>query len=344
MKRRLKLSILHAARALGLFSLSRALTSRGVRILCYHGIWLGKEGWPGDAMFMRRETFAQRLVALKALGYSVIPLSTAVKGLKGETEIPPSSVVVTIDDGWFSTYDSMVPALVKHGMPATLYCDTAHLLGGLPIAHVMARYCRMLAGRAELAPEIEALYKSATDVSSPMPDRLAATRDFCRSIGVDADAYVAHRVFGYMTAEELRETSRSGVEIELHTHNHTLGDMTQPRVTSEIDANRIELAKLLDREPASFSHFCYPSGVTSGSAAAALGAIGIESSTTTENRIAFASDTVQLLPRFLDGEQVSAIEFEAEISGFSHMLRILVERVSGTLRPKPAIGALNPSR
>lgn len=320
--RKLKLAVLRTAKRLGLFDLARKSTAKGIRILCYHGIWLGTEGWPGDAMFMARTSFERRLGMLKSLGYPVIPLSLAVQALAGEAEVPPASIVITIDDGWYSTYAAMAPALAAHAMPATLYCDTAQLQQGLPIAHVMARYCRKLVDSERIGQAEETLFQQATDYLLPMPQRLAAASAFCRAIGVDPERYIAARVFDYMTPRELKEAKLSGLDIQLHTHSHSLGDMSDQRVQCEIDDNQQCLAKLLAANPTSFQHFCYPSGVTSKEAASTLARLGMASSTTTTAGIAFPGAMMQLLPRFLDGENVTPIEFEAEISGFMHFMRM----------------------
>jgi len=316
-----KQAALRLARSLGLFALARRVTASGVRILCYHGLWLGEDGFAGDAMFMRRETFETRLDRLKALGYPVVTLEAAAGALAGMDALPPNAVVITIDDGWYSTFAGMVPALARHAMPATLYCDSAAIEEGLPIAHVMARYCRMLVDPARIDEEAEALYRSATDFTQPMAVRLDSARAFCQAVGLDPDRYERLRVFAYMTPEELRAARAAGLSIELHTHRHTLGDMSDATVADEIAANRAALARLLAAQPSAFRHFCYPSGVTSAEAATALDALGLASSTTTVNGLAFQGAPMQLLPRFLDGEQVSMIEFEAELSGFMHLVR-----------------------
>src|SRR5205085_9712976 len=94
-----------------------------VRILCYHGVWHLEEMFAGDSMFMRRQTFADRLDMLRRDGFNVISLDRALQG-----SLPPDSVVITIDVGWYRTYRDMIPALKAVGMPATIYCDTGNLL------------------------------------------------------------------------------------------------------------------------------------------------------------------------------------------------------------------------
>jgi hypothetical protein len=92
-------------------------------------------------------------------------------------------------------------------------------------------------------------------------------------------------------------------------------------IASEIKENRQILAAVLAQKPETFKDFCYPSGVTSQSAPDLLDRLGVRSATTTVRGIAFPGDPAHMLRRILDGEQLSNIEFEAELSGFSELLR-----------------------
>lgn len=56
-------------------------------------------------------------------GYPVLPLGEAVRRLD-EDRLPDQAVVITIDDGWSSTYTHMLPILESLGLPATVYVTT----------------------------------------------------------------------------------------------------------------------------------------------------------------------------------------------------------------------------
>lgn len=329
--KRLKLSVLHTARLLGMFGLARFLTARGVRILCYHGVWLGNDGHAGDTMFMSRAAFEGRLALISQLNYPVVSLGRCVDALRGTGEVPAAPVVITIDDGWFSIYDAMVPALRHHGMAATLYCDTAHVLGGKPIAHMMARHIWRLAGPAPEGSSAQLAYVRAIDPERTVDARTEATGELASLLGANIADYTDTRAFDYMTPDELRQTLKSGVDIQLHTHNHTLHDMSGTAIREEIETNRRALAQVLDKKPEDFQHFCYPSGVTSTAAARALEELGIASSTTARTGLTYPGEPMQLLPRFLDGGHLTLIEFEAELSGFMTLVRNLRERVRSLL-------------
>lgn len=329
--RTLRQTLLRGARALGVFRISRSLTADGIRILCYHGTWLGDDDrFQGDAMFIQAQTFRDRLAVLRRLGYPVISLSDAVEGLNGKRTLPKNAVVITIDDCWFSTYAVMLPELRKHGMPATLYCNTAELIRGRPVYNVMAYYVHLLAGFPALNGEVRDAYDTARNVALTPDERWQGIQDLGRLLKVDIGPLLGRRVFDVMTKDEFREFfSNENIDVQLHTHNHTLHDMSAPFVSSEIDENRAALSALLGVSPSHFRHFCYPSGVSSLAAAEALDEIGISSSTLCEPGLAFAQTPRQLLPRFLDGDNYTPIEFEAEMSGAYHLVRTAISRVKG---------------
>jgi peptidoglycan/xylan/chitin deacetylase (PgdA/CDA1 family) len=319
--RRAKLLLLRLARALGGFALARRLTRHGVRILCYHGTWRTADGFRGDAMFIGQETFRRRLQTIRRLGYPVISLSDAVRALRGETAAPDAAVVITIDDGWYGTYADMLPALREHGMPATLYCDSGTVQSRRAVPHVMARWLRKANIRSALPEAAEQAFAAATDIPAPLASRFAALDRFTTAAAIDPAPYRAARAFDYMLPEELRAAAEGGLDVQLHTHNHTLSDLSAAVVTAEVTANRAALAEILPPSAAPLEHFCYPSGVCSAAAGEALAASGVVSATTTEQRIARKGMNPYLLPRLLDGEQVTDIEFEAELSGFADFVR-----------------------
>lgn len=330
-RRRLKLAALHAARALGGFALARQLTAPAARILCYHGSWRIEGAFRGDAMFMHPQSFRRRLQLLQRLGYAVMPLDAVIAGLRGRRKLARRAVAITIDDGWYGTFADMLPALCEAGMPATLYCDTAHLQAGLPVAHVLAQWLWRAKSCPALTAPQQALLAAASDRSTPMPQRLAAAEAFARAAGLDVDAALASGTFRYMTPAELKRAALLGLDVQLHTHRHELQDLSAAVMAREIDDNRAALAEMLGA--ASRTHFCYPSGICSPQAAQTAKALGLESATTTVQGLAWPGCNPHLIPRLMDGEQLSEIEFEAELAGFSDLLRAAA-RATSALRTR----------
>lgn len=89
-----------------------------IPILCYHRF----APQINDEMTIKTEDFAKQLAWLKANGYTVIPLDTAVGYLKGErVNIPDKPVVITVDDGHKSVYFEMLPLVKHYKIPVTLF-------------------------------------------------------------------------------------------------------------------------------------------------------------------------------------------------------------------------------
>lgn len=325
-----KRDILTTAKATGLFDVARRRSAHGLRILCYHGVWMGPASYPGDAMFMQTATFRRRLEIIRRCGYPVVSLADAAAALQGRgPSLPPAAIVITIDDGWFGTYRDMLPALEEFGMAATLYCDTAQLMEQRPIAHVMARYLDRIAGSIPASERRQSIdvdaaadaRRMANDLSYPSEMRDSAAHRLAAALGLDLAQVCEARAFEYMTPAELRDAHSRGLDIQLHSHRHTLGDMSAAVIGDEIRQNRHILSEILGREPSDFKHFCYPSGLTNWSAPQSLSALGITTSVTTFPGLTWPDANLQLLPRLHDGENMSDLEFEAELSGFGDWLR-----------------------
>lgn len=87
-------------------------------VLCYHIIGSSQE----PRMEVSRETFRQQMHYLETTGYNVIPLQHLYEYVVGKrSSIPKNAVVITLDDGWRSTYTEAYPELKKRGFPFTLF-------------------------------------------------------------------------------------------------------------------------------------------------------------------------------------------------------------------------------
>src|SRR5437870_6320038 len=90
----------------------------GAFVLCYHIV----EAPADPRMEISRETFQQHMQYLEMTGYNVIPLRHLYEYVAGDrAELPPNAVVITIDDGWRSTYTEAYPELKKRGWPFTVF-------------------------------------------------------------------------------------------------------------------------------------------------------------------------------------------------------------------------------
>jgi peptidoglycan/xylan/chitin deacetylase (PgdA/CDA1 family) len=90
----------------------------GATVLCYHIV----ESPQDPRMEVSRETFRQQMRYLAMTGYNVIPLRDLYDYVTGKrTSLPKNAIVVTIDDGWRSTYTEVFPEMKRYGFPFTVF-------------------------------------------------------------------------------------------------------------------------------------------------------------------------------------------------------------------------------
>jgi len=90
----------------------------GATVLCYHIV----ESPQDPRMEVSRETFRQQMRYLAMTGYNVIPLRELYEYVTGKrNSLPKNSIVVTIDDGWRSTYTEVFPEMKRYGFPFTVF-------------------------------------------------------------------------------------------------------------------------------------------------------------------------------------------------------------------------------
>jgi peptidoglycan/xylan/chitin deacetylase (PgdA/CDA1 family) len=90
--------------------------ARAVTILCYH-----RFGPRANNLTVTPAAFEAQMAYLANNGYTVIALERLPAFLEGREPLPSKAVVVTIDDGYRSTFEIAFPILKKHRFPATVF-------------------------------------------------------------------------------------------------------------------------------------------------------------------------------------------------------------------------------
>ena len=101
-------------------------TNAQVVVLCYHRL----EGKAGGALSIEPALFEKHMEAIKEAGLAVISMQDFLAWRRGEKNIAPKSVLITIDDGYVSGFDVGVPILKKYGFPATFFIYTNFVNSG----------------------------------------------------------------------------------------------------------------------------------------------------------------------------------------------------------------------
>ena len=337
MRKKVVTIILRIAKSVGLFALARWLTARDLRILCYHGGALRDEHNFSPGLFMTKGTFATRMEFLARHRYPVLSLDEAVAKLE-KGGWPRYGTVITIDDGWFGSYQIMAPILRDHRFPATLYIASYYLEKQTQVFNVAANYVLWLARDRQLrlsliSDQLTGDYRLAdSDQRSEARERLTALaeglngaterqklfRQLCAVLGLNAADLERSRICAFLSVEEARDLEKHGIDVQLHTHRHTFPSDDFDQARTEIEDNRRSLASLGDRPR---RHFCYPSGEYERHQLSWLPQLGIVSATTVKPGFTRQGASPYELRRFLDSERISQLEFEAEMCGFFELIR-----------------------
>ncbi len=326
---------LYVLRLIGAFKLALLLTRRRVRILGYHGIALGDLHIFAPFVFMRESTFRRRLEIVRKRHMNVISLDEAVRNLQSGSG-RGREVLITIDDGWWSTLEFAAPLLKRFGYPATLYLSTRHAVDRTPVAAVVLGYMLWKRNTTELKlenidPSVDGIYElggpqGATHVllerkiTELDPGLQAlALRQVADRLGLEEAPLTADKRFRLIAVEDIPTLAELGIDTQLHTHDHFMPtEFTELR--QQLEKNAWYIRRYRGGDPP--RHFCYPSGQYRDDHASWLAQLGILSATTCDPGMNCSGQNPYLLRRFLDSESISEIEFEANICGVFELAKL----------------------
>lgn len=337
MLKALKQTVLWAAKGGGLFHVigGSRWRQRRLAILCYHGIAIDDEHRWAPSFYMSPQEFENRLRVIERSRCIVLPLAEALERLFAGS-LPPRSLAITFDDGFADFYLHAHPMLKKFGFPVTVYLYTHYPQTPRPVFAPACQYI-LWRGRGQVLDSEPLIGASGEwDLRSAAGRRGAAIRLFetvareapseqekhmlvqrlAETLNVDYAAIVQRRILQLMTPTEVAELAREGVNFELHTHRHRT-PLDRELFLDEIRDNR---AAIHDITGAGASHFCYPSGVYHPEFLPWLREAHVISATTCDSGMATPQTDALLLPRIIDGEHLSRIEFEGWLTGTAAFL------------------------
>ncbi len=336
MRKKIKLSLLLAAKVLGVFWLCRLKYRKYTRILCYHGFSYVDEHQFRPKLFMHPTTFSKRLDWLAKSQYSIVSLDDVVDGKKTAS----NQVVLTMDDGWSGTFELVYADLLRHHFPLMLYVTSYYAEKQIPVLNVALAYLLWKTEKITLHFDIPELGISKNYQLSSI-NRSVLVREICRFIDqlknpaerleillkiatlLDVSLKADNRLmFRLLNVTELTALQKINVDLQLHTHRHC-SPIEIKSFDRELEENRNWLSQF--KNIAELRHFCYPSGEYSPAHLPLLKANGIKTATTTHiGLMAPAADHLQI-KRILDGEDMELIELEAELCGFSSLMRSILK-------------------
>ncbi len=101
-------------------------TKAEVVVLCYHRL----EGKAGGIYSIEPALFEQHMQKIKDSGVPVISMQDFLAWRRGEKNLAPKNIIITLDDGYVSEVDVGVPILKKFGFTATFFVYTAFINSG----------------------------------------------------------------------------------------------------------------------------------------------------------------------------------------------------------------------
>lgn len=337
MLRNLKATTLRTLKAAGVFSIVANSRWRRERllILCYHGTSLEDEHLWRPALYISPIVLEQRLELLKKGGYAVVPLGEGLRRLQAR-DLPPRSVAITFDDGTYDFYKQAYPLLKSYGFPVTVYQTTYYTDYQRPIFSLITSYMlwkrrgdviadgrelglskpldlRSEAGRHEVVRELLDI-ADRDGMTGQQRDEVAAR--LANFLAINYEALVAKRIVQLMNARELAEVACGGVDIQLHTHRHRTPE-DEKLFRREIRDNRDRIRAMV---AANSMHFCYPSGVYRPQFLKWLREEQVISATTCDSGLASRATEALLIPRFIDNQSRTPLDFESWLSGVGDLL------------------------
>jgi peptidoglycan/xylan/chitin deacetylase (PgdA/CDA1 family) len=337
-----KIELYRAARRTGLFRAARRATRSRLRILGYHGFASDDECEFRPKLFISRRTFRRRLDTIRSGGFRIINLDEALAQLRNGS-IEPDCVVITIDDGFASTLSIAAPALKEYEAKATVYLTTYYMCKQVPVFDLAMAYIVWKASTKSVTIDhphtglpwhldlstAAARERTTSDLvqfgraMGSEPSRLELLRCVAAAGGVKGDVLELASAFRLMSFDEARRLLNYGIDVGLHTHRHRFPTNDLGVCRSEVEENRELLNAQIGFPP---RHFCYPSGIYGPDHGPLLRSLGVLSAATCDTGLVRAGDSPFAMKRFLDGEMVADIEFEAELWGFAELMRLSLRR------------------
>ncbi len=95
-------------------------------IIMYHSVGSEESALDGygSKLNVSPEAFEKQMRFLARGGYNVIPLQEFIMMIKNGKRVPHKTVAITFDDGLKNNFENAYPALVKYGLPATMFVAT----------------------------------------------------------------------------------------------------------------------------------------------------------------------------------------------------------------------------
>ncbi len=188
-----------------------------------------------------KEFFSQCVEWLTKEGFHFISVYELEDIIKGKKPFPKKAVVFTIDDGWASNLDNIVPVAEKNSVPVEIFVSTDVVEKGNGYWWSYIKEARKIG----LSNESVEFFKTIDN-----EDRLRIIEETKTKIQLQREA---------LTVEQIKEISKTKfVTISSHTASHPILPMCSNEVSKyEIVHSKEKLESWINKE---VTHFAYPNG------------------------------------------------------------------------------------
>ena len=256
--------------AAGGLHVGRWMTRRVPRILLYHRFGSDDEGRRTCA-----DIFAQQVIFLKRHCH-VMAMAELGERLRAGESLPDNTVVITVDDGYEDFYTHAFPVLSRYGLPATFYVTTgfvdrtswlwpdtvSYMLENTPLR----QWPLMMRGEERLCSPLDKRERRKLWIeicqyclSLEEQQKHLFLADLAQRLEVNVPAEIPSDC-APVSCQQLREMSRSGIEIGAHTVTHPrLIKIPEGQLVEEIVGAKRRIEEIIGQPVLSFS---YPNGGT----------------------------------------------------------------------------------
>lgn len=264
----MKRGLLNVMQSFGAFAPFRFANRNKALVLTYH-----RFGEFRDGVKISARAFARQLDYLTSR-YTVVPLSVLADLMSNGRELPPSTAVVTIDDGYLDAYEIAFPILRRYRVPATIFLVTGFVDRNCWLWADKLRFLALKTRATRLEANIDgeqlrftlsgrtSRLKAATELNSRLkaiPDELKedAINRVASSLRVEMPELPPHE-YCSVSWDQAREMESAGIEIGSHTVTHPiLTNVSENVLRAEVRESKARLERELGHTT---TLFCYPNG------------------------------------------------------------------------------------
>lgn len=246
---------------------------QNLSILAYHRVLpTVDKSYPfvRGVMSCNPEMFDMQLTFLKK-HFNVINFRDLEEIHQLKEDIPPSSLILTFDDGYADNYSHMLPILKSHDLTATVFLTTHYIDTGelFWVDRLAYKINNMPEGRLELLDGTQAYEVKNTNREEVRRQigQLCSSLTFRQHFQLLDEIYnlvdvepteEEYELARPMSWDEVIELDKSGVEIGTHTVMHGFLDrMTRDEIKIELLDSKETITKRLQKEAITI---CYPAG------------------------------------------------------------------------------------